>query len=114
MCYYLFSLLSLSSVSLSSFSFLPFSSPFHVPLPLSPQLEFMRGLLQEVETKISHDIPEMVYDEVLMSHLIDELLLFERELRTVLHYPSSCPSPFHNVMLEDVAFHKWLTLEKTC
>ena len=56
----------------------------------------------------------MVYDEVLMSHLIDELLLFERELRTVLHYPPSCPSPFHNVMLEDVAFHKWLTLEKTC
>lgn len=74
----------------------------------------MRGLLQEVETKLAHDIPEMVYDELLMSHLIDELLLFERELRTVLHYPPSCRSPFHSVMLEDVAFHKWLTLEKTC
>lgn len=74
----------------------------------------MRGLLQEVETKLAHDIPEMVYNELLMSHLIDELLLFERELRTVLHYPPSCHSPFHSVMLEDVAFHKWLTLEKTC
>jgi len=73
----------------------------------------MRGLLQEVETKLLHDIPEMVYDEVLMSHLIDELLLFEQELRTILHYPPSYPSPLH-VMLEDVPFHKWLTLEKTC
>ena len=73
----------------------------------------MRGLLQEVDTKLLHDIPEMVYDEVLMSHLIDELLLFEQELRTILHYPPSYPSPLH-VMLEDVPFHKWLTLEKTC
>ena len=55
----------------------------------------MRGLLQEVDTKLLHDIPEMVYDEVLMSHLIDELLLFEQELRTILHYPPSYPSPLH-------------------
>ena len=48
-----------------------------------------------------------------MSHLIDELLVFERELRTVLQYPHPHPSPF-DVLLGEVPFHKWLTLEKAC
>ncbi len=76
-------------------------------------MEFIRGLLQEVEAKLLHDLPELVYDELLMSHLIDELLLFERELRTVLLYPKPLPSPL-TVLLREVPLHKWLELEKSC
>ena len=58
-------------------------------------------------------MPEVVYNDLLMSHLIDELLLFERELRTILSYPLPFPSCLH-VLTEEVPFHKWLTLEKGC
>ena len=77
------------------------------------QLEFIRGLLQEVESKLLHDLPQIIHDDDLMAHSIDELLLFERELRTVYHYSHPSPSILR-VMLDEVRFHKWLTLEKTC
>lgn len=80
---------------------------------VSPQVEFIRGLLQEVETKVQADLTEVVYDDALMSHLIDELLIFDRELRMVLQYPCPCPTPF-DVLLGEVPFHKWLSLEKAC
>ena len=47
-----------------------------------------------------------------MAHLLDELLLFHREL-TLLHYPSAHPSPLA-VLLADVPFHKWVSMEKQC
>lgn len=77
------------------------------------QLEFIRGLLQEVEAKLLHDLPEIIHDDNLMAHSIDELLLFEKELRTVYQYCHPSPSIL-NVLLDEVRFHKWLTLEKTC
>ena len=76
-------------------------------------MEFIRGLLQEVKGKLQADLTEVVYDDALMSHLIDELLIFERELRIVLQYPRPCPTPF-DVLLGEVPFHKWLSLEKAC
>ncbi len=77
------------------------------------QIEFIRGLLQEVESKLQTDLSEVVYDDALMSHLIDELLMFEQELRTVLQYSLPSPTPF-DVLLGEVPFHKWLSLEKAC
>jgi hypothetical protein len=48
-----------------------------------------------------------------MAHSIDELLLFDKELRLTFQYSHPSPSILH-VLLEEVRFHKWLTLEKTC
>lgn len=62
--------------------------------------------------KLRHDLQDIVQDDVLMSHLIDELLLFTREL-TLLGYPPSLPSLL-SILLDDVPFRKWLSLEKQC
>ena len=48
-----------------------------------------------------------------MAHSIDELLLFDKELRLKFQYSHPSPSILH-VLLDEVRFHKWLTLEKTC
>ena len=56
------------------------------------QHEFGRGLLQEVISKLEADLPAVVQDDALMAHLLDELLLFDHELR--LMFPGtthSCP-----------------------
>ena len=76
-------------------------------------MEFIRGLLQEVEVKLLHDLPEIIHDDDLMAHSIDELLLFDKELRLTFQYSHPSPSILH-VLLDEVRFHKWLTLEKTC
>ena len=90
--------------------------PLHDDTPTLPpgwQLEFIRGLLQETEAKLLHDLPSVVYNDLLMSHLVDELLLFEKELRMVLGYPRPHTSLLH-VLLDEVPLHKWLSLEKGC
>lgn len=81
--------------------------------PNNPQVEFIRGLLQEVDMKLRADLSEVVYDDSLMAHLIDELLMFERELRTVILYSQPSPTPF-DVLLGEIPFHKWISLEKAC
>lgn len=62
--------------------------------------------------KLRHDIQDMVQDDLLMAHLIDELLLFTREL-TLLGYPPSSPSPL-SVLLDPASFSKWISLERQC
>ena len=47
-----------------------------------------------------------------MAHLVDELLLFSREL-TLLGYPPSLPSPL-SILLDDSPFTKWLAMERLC
>ena len=76
------------------------------------KVEFTRGLLQEVELKLCNDIQDTVQDDLLMAHLIDELILFSREL-TLIGYPPSSPSPL-SVLLDPAPFSKWLSLERQC
>eukprot|EP00731_Ephydatia_muelleri_P029349 Em0020g993a len=78
---------------------------------VNARLEFIRGLLQELEVKLLHDMSTILYEDAIMAHLIDELLLFEKELRSVVQYPSPHPSCLH-VLYDDLALHKWVTLEK--
>lgn len=55
-----------------------------------------------------------------MAHLVDELLLFERELQ--ISFSDSAPPEYTNppvltvlpVLLEDVPFDKWRSIEKSC
>lgn len=59
------------------------------------------------------DIKEICMDENIFAHLIDEILLFERELQENLGYPPSCPSVI-NVITQAAYFTKWMTLERKC
>ncbi len=62
---------------------------------------------------------EMSSQDSIMAHLIDELLLFERELHTILPFPTShsddiSPWSVLHVLLDEVPFDKWRNLEKSC
>ena len=46
-------------------------------------MEFSRGLLQEVVGKLDVDLKEVVTQDLLMAHLVDELLSFEKELQLI-------------------------------
>ncbi|KAI0223719.1 RAD50-interacting protein 1 [Lamellibrachia satsuma] len=74
-------------------------------------VEFSRGLVELAMEKMLSDIPELMYDDHNFSHLIDETLTFDRELRTVHGYPTAHPGCVH-VLMEPHAFNKWLTIER--
>jgi hypothetical protein len=86
---------------------------------LNIKVEFMRGLLQEVVSKVTYELTPsnhphnngILDDDFLTSHLIDELLIFEKELRTIHHYPQSYPTALC-VLLEEIPLCRWLNLEK--
>lgn len=53
---------------------------------LSPfcKVQFTCGLLEPLVVKLENDLPEVVYDDLLFSHTMDELLLFLKELNIFL------------------------------
>lgn len=55
----------------------------------------------------------IIDDDYLMSHLIDEILLFDNELRNVHGYPKLFESAVV-VLLEEGPLCRWLNLEKHC
>lgn len=59
------------------------------------------------------DIGEISLNENIFAHLIDETLLFEKELQENLGYPSSCPSVI-NVITQADYLSKWMALETKC
>ncbi|ESP04039.1 hypothetical protein LOTGIDRAFT_212244 [Lottia gigantea] len=78
---------------------------------LNVKVEFMRGLVQLVMEKILHDVPELLYDDHQISHMIDEALMFDKELRLTYSYPYDEPGCLHVLVNGDV-FKKWLVIEK--
>ena len=77
------------------------------------QVEFSRGLVELAMEKMNSDVPELMYDDHNYSHLIDETLTFDRELRMAHGYPASQPGCLH-VLMQPQAFNKWLTIERKC
>ncbi|XP_030071978.1 RAD50-interacting protein 1 [Microcaecilia unicolor] len=78
---------------------------------VNARLEFSRGLMTLVLEKLATDIPCLLYDDAIFCHLVDEVLLFERELLSVHGYLSSLPNCMH-ILSEETAFQKWLTVER--
>ena len=70
-------------------------------------------MLQEVDQKLRHDLPALSDNEVATAHTTDELLSFERELRSSLCYHQPLPSCV-GVLMEQENFNKWITLERKC
>ena len=66
-----------------------------------------------VMEKLLLDIPELLYDEHLFSHMIDETLAFDKELRTAYGYPASQLGVLH-VLTRDEPFQKWILIERKC
>ncbi|XP_058510956.1 RAD50-interacting protein 1 [Ochotona princeps] len=78
---------------------------------VNARLEFSRGLLLLVLEKLAADIPCLLYDDSLFCHLVDEVLLFERELHSVHGYPGTFASCLH-ILSEETCFQRWLTVER--
>ncbi|XP_025785447.1 RAD50-interacting protein 1 [Puma concolor] len=78
---------------------------------VNARLEFSRGLMMLVLEKLAADIPCLLYDDNLFCHLVDEVLLFERELHSLYGYPSTFANCMH-ILSEDTCFQRWLTVER--
>ncbi|XP_052029013.1 RAD50-interacting protein 1 isoform X2 [Apodemus sylvaticus] len=78
---------------------------------VNARLEFSRGLVMLILEKLASDIPCLLYDDSLFCHLVDEVLLFERELHSVHGYPSTFASCMH-ILSEETCFQRWLTVER--
>uniref|UniRef100_A0A2K6FAW0 RAD50-interacting protein 1 n=1 Tax=Propithecus coquereli TaxID=379532 RepID=A0A2K6FAW0_PROCO len=78
---------------------------------VNARLEFSRGLMMLVLEKLATDIPCLLYDDSLFCHLVDEVLLFERELHTVHGYPGTFANCMH-ILSEETCFQRWLTVER--
>lgn len=76
-------------------------------------MEFIRGLVQLSVEKLCVDIDEIIKDDHLFSHLIDETLSFEQEVRDTLGYPSSYCSAI-TVLTQAKYLTKWLSIEEQC
>ncbi|XP_060066589.1 RAD50-interacting protein 1-like [Ylistrum balloti] len=75
------------------------------------KVEFMRGMVSMVTEKMTNDLPETMYDEHIFSHLVDEAILFDRELKDGYSYPPGLPCCL-SVLTLPRAFHKWMMVEK--
>uniref|UniRef100_A0A8D3CY81 RAD50-interacting protein 1 n=1 Tax=Scophthalmus maximus TaxID=52904 RepID=A0A8D3CY81_SCOMX len=78
---------------------------------ISARVELCRGLLSLVQEKVASDASRLLYDDVLLSHLVEEVLQFEKELRSNQSYPAVLPGLLH-LLLEDAVLQKWLTVER--
>ncbi|KAM6985734.1 RAD50-interacting protein 1 [Aplochiton taeniatus] len=78
---------------------------------INAKVELNRGLLSLAQEKLASDAPRLLYDDALFCHLVDELLQFEKELRSTHSYPPSLPGMLH-ILLEENTLQKWLTVEK--
>ncbi|XP_026532983.1 RAD50-interacting protein 1 isoform X1 [Notechis scutatus] len=78
---------------------------------VNARLEFSRALVMLILEKLDAEIPCMLYDDNLFCHLVDEILLFERELHGIHGYLGSLPSCLH-ILSEETYFQRWLTVER--
>ncbi|XP_053718751.1 RAD50-interacting protein 1 [Synchiropus splendidus] len=78
---------------------------------INARVELCRGLLSLVQEKVASDASKLLYDDTLFCHLVEEVLQFEKELRSNHAYPQSQPGLLH-LLLEEAVLQKWLTVEK--
>uniref|UniRef100_A0AAY4BSP9 RAD50-interacting protein 1 n=1 Tax=Denticeps clupeoides TaxID=299321 RepID=A0AAY4BSP9_9TELE len=83
----------------------------HTGIDINAKVELCRGLLSLAQEKLASDAARLLYDDALFCHLVDEVLQFEKELRTTHAYPSSLPGALH-VLLDESVFQKWLSVER--
>lgn len=77
------------------------------------QNEFIIGLLQSVVIKLDSDLSYFQLEDVVFSHIVDETLAFEHELKKVYGYPNDFPS-VTVVLTQAHIFFKWINMERKC
>ncbi|KAF3704873.1 RAD50-interacting protein 1 RAD50 interactor 1 [Channa argus] len=82
-----------------------------VGVPISARVELCRGLLSLVQEKVANDASRLLYDDVVFCHLVEEVLQFEKELRSNQSYPAALPGLLH-LLLDNGVLQKWLIVEK--
>lgn len=60
---------------------------------------------------MASDASRLLYDDMLFCHLVEEVLQFEKELRSNQNYPGVLPGLLH-LLLDDAVLQKWLTVER--
>jgi len=70
---------------------------------------FATGLSSQVLNKLKKDIAPKIFDDVDLSHMIDEILNFSQEFHSFGVEEATLPLV---VLLEPVIFQKWLSLER--
>lgn len=75
----------------------------------------MRGLVQLAIEKLCTDIDDISKNESLFSHLLDETLSFEQELKELvkISYLNSFPTAI-TVLTQPQFLIKWLAIEEKC
>lgn len=79
--------------------------------PIDSQHDFIIGLLQFVVVKLDSDLSHFQLEDVVFSHIVDETLAFEHELRKVYNYPNDYPS-VTEVLTQAQIFFKWINMER--
>jgi len=69
--------------------------------------------LQFVVIKLDSDLSHFQLEDVVFSHIVDETLAFEHELRKVYSYPHDYPS-VTEVLTQAQIFFKWINMERKC
>ena len=77
------------------------------------QLEFIRGLMLLVVEKMTSDLPEVLQDDLVFCHVVNETLAFQKELVDSFNFPSAYVTCLR-VLTQRDSFRKWLDIERKC
>ncbi|XP_043963537.1 RAD50-interacting protein 1 [Gambusia affinis] len=78
---------------------------------ISAKVALCQGLVCLVQEKVASDASRMLYDDGLFCHLVEEVLQFEKDLRSHHSYPAMLPALLH-ILLDDAFLQKWLAVER--
>ena len=78
---------------------------------ISPMLVYAQELFNVIKEKVNLDMKELMLDDELFSHYVDELLLFDRELLQCFN-TSTIDFGCLAILLEESCFVKWLEVEQ--
>ncbi|XP_054257959.1 RAD50-interacting protein 1 [Macrosteles quadrilineatus] len=78
---------------------------------MSAKVELMQGLVQLVVDKLHGDMPVLMTNDVWFSHMVDETLGFDKQLRECYCYPETLPSAI-TVLTQAHVFVKWIHMER--
>jgi hypothetical protein len=74
-------------------------------------MEFVMAMLELVGDKFTHDVVKFLEDDNLLSHAVDEILLFHQELNRAHGFPVHQLNCLH-VLTEETCFKRWLEIER--
>jgi hypothetical protein len=75
------------------------------------KMEFVMAMLELVGDKFTHDVVKFLEDDNLLSHAVDEILLFHQELNRAHGFPVHQLNCLH-VLTEETCFKRWLEIER--